>query len=81
MKLGLPWCNETQVHVKLYGKRVFTIDHSQYDSETVGGQNQSRVEGNQRLPLLQPKIRSQKEKVYAIHNCRQGKFREDRSLL
>jgi hypothetical protein len=26
----LPLCDETQVHVKLYGKRVFTIDHGQY---------------------------------------------------
>ena len=30
MKFGLPLCDETQVDVKLYGKRVFTIDHGQY---------------------------------------------------
>jgi hypothetical protein len=29
-EFGLPLCDETQVDVKLYGKRVFTIDRGQY---------------------------------------------------
>jgi hypothetical protein len=29
-EFGLPLCDETRVDVKLYGRRVFTIDHRQY---------------------------------------------------